>query len=89
MLARFFAAIPSVPFDDTCARHYGLIRADLARSGTLIGPNDLFIAATARAHDLTVVTRNTREPGRIVGLRVSDWAAEEPTPRGGRGATPR
>ena len=49
LLARFFAAIPSVPFDDTCAQHYGLIRADLARSGTLIGPNDLFVAATARS----------------------------------------
>lgn len=73
LLDRFFEAISSVPFDDLCAEHCGMIRADLARSGTPIGPNDLLIAATARAHDLTVITRNTREFGRVVGLRVADW----------------
>ena len=76
LLARFFSAIPSTPFDDACAQHYGLIRADLARSGNLIGPNDLLIAATARAHDLTLVTHNKKEFGRVVGLRVADWEGE-------------
>ena len=73
LLELFLAPLRSLSFDDRCAEHYGLIRADLARAATPIGPNDLLIAATARAHDLTLVTRNTREFGRIVGLRVADW----------------
>lgn len=72
-LARFFEPFVSLPFDDSCAEHYGMIRADLAGSGRLIGPNDLMIAATARAHDLTLVTRNTDEFSRVVGLAVEDW----------------
>ena len=72
-LRRFLAPIQSLPFDDRAAEEYGLIRADLERTGTPIGPNDLLIAATARAHDCILVTRNTREFTRIVGLRVENW----------------
>jgi tRNA(fMet)-specific endonuclease VapC len=73
LLARFFEPFAVAPFDDVCAEHYGLLRADLERSGKLIGPNDMLIAATARAHDAVLVTANTREFQRIVGLRVLDW----------------
>ena len=73
LLGRFFSTFGSLPFDDLCAEHYGPIRADLAMSGTLIGPNDLLIAATARAQDLTVVTHNTREFSRVIGLKTEDW----------------
>ena len=38
-----------------------------------IGHNDLFIAATALAHDLTLVTHNVREFGRVPRLRIEDW----------------
>jgi predicted nucleic acid-binding protein len=62
-----------LPFDDRCAGGAGLIRLDLERSGRPIGPNDLLIAATARAHDLVLVTANTREFARVPGLRVDDW----------------
>lgn len=77
LLRRFFAPLVSLPFDDRCADEAGLIRLDLERSGRPIGPNDLLIAATARAHDLVLVTRNTREFDRVPGLRVEDW--ESPT----------
>ncbi len=73
LLKRFFGPFASLPFDDRCAEHYGLIRADLAKQGDPIGPNDLLIAAMARAHDLTLVTHNTREFSRVLGLRVVDW----------------
>ncbi|MFC1708284.1 type II toxin-antitoxin system VapC family toxin, partial [Planctomycetota bacterium] len=72
-LERFFAPLVSLPFDDDCAHQYGLLRADLARSGRPIGANDLMIAAIARRHDLTVVTHNVGEFSRVVGLRVEDW----------------
>lgn len=75
-LARFFAAFESLPFDDAAAEHAGAIRAELAAIGRPVGPNDLLIAATARARDLTLVTANTREFQRVVGLRVQDWAVD-------------
>jgi tRNA(fMet)-specific endonuclease VapC len=31
------------------------------------------IAATALQHDVTLVTHNTKEFGRVVGLRLQDW----------------
>lgn len=49
------------------------IRAELRRRGTPIGPYDLLIAGQAMARDLVVVTRNTREFGRVGGLKVEDW----------------
>jgi tRNA(fMet)-specific endonuclease VapC len=73
VLKRFFAPFPSHPFADRCAEQYGLIRADLEREGRLIGPNDLMIAAIARVHDLTLVTHNTEEFGRVAGLAIEDW----------------
>jgi len=72
-LADLFGLFISLPFDDRCAEHYGLIRADLSREGRVIGPDDLMIAATARAHDLTLVTHNVGVFSRIVGLRIDDW----------------
>lgn len=62
----------SLPFDDTAAEHYGSIRALLAGKGTPIGPNDLLIAAIARANSLTVVTHNTSEFSRVPGLNLDD-----------------
>jgi tRNA(fMet)-specific endonuclease VapC len=73
LLKRFFAPFVSLPFDDRCAEDAGLIRLDLERSGRPIGPNDLLIAATARAYDLALVTHNLREFGRVPGLRIDDW----------------
>ena len=73
LLERFFEPFGSLPFDDRCAEFYGSLRADLSARGQLIGPNDLLIAATARAHDLTLVTHNTREFSRVVGLQIVDW----------------
>jgi tRNA(fMet)-specific endonuclease VapC len=73
VLRAFLAPLHSLTFDDRSAEEYGLIRADLERKGTPIGPNDLMIAAIARAHDCVLVTRNEREFGRVVGLQLQAW----------------
>ena len=78
LLRSFFEPLVSLPFDDRCAEEYGQIRADLRRQGRPIGPNDLLIAATARAFDAILVTHNSAEFGRVAGLRLADW--EEATP---------
>ena len=51
----------------------GQIRGHLEQRGQIIGPYDLLIAGIALAHDLTVVTRNTREFERVAGLQVENW----------------
>lgn len=61
-------------FPDEAALHYAQIRAALKVSGTMIGANDLFIAAHARSLGLTLVTNNVREFGRVKGLNVENWA---------------
>ena len=84
LLSRFFAPLVSLPFDDRCADEAGLIRGELERSGTPIGPSDLLIAATARANDLVLVTHNRREFERVPGLRIDDWEAPAPMRGPGR-----
>ena len=73
VLRRFFRPLRSLAFDDRAAEEYGIIRADLERAGTPIGPNDLLIAALARSRDLTLVSFNRREFGRVAGLRLTDF----------------
>ena len=60
-------------FDDEDARTAGQIRAALERAGTPIGAYDLLIAGQAQRRGLTVVTANTGEFGRVVGLSWQDW----------------
>lgn len=64
-----------LPLDAPADAHYADIRSTLEAAGTPIGGNDLLIAAHARARQLTLVTRNTREFTRVPGLQLEDWAA--------------
>ena len=73
ILKMFFAPLHSLPFDDQCADEYGLIRSDLKTQGRVIGPNDMLIAAVARANEAVLVTHNTKEFSRISGLLLDDW----------------
>jgi tRNA(fMet)-specific endonuclease VapC len=67
----------SLPFDDRSAEFYASIRSTLATRGAPIGPNDLLIAAIARAHNLTLVTANIREFSRIEGLQIENWEDDQ------------
>jgi tRNA(fMet)-specific endonuclease VapC len=60
------------PLDVTArvARSHAVVWAQLARAGTPIGVHDLWIAATALAHDFRVMTGNVREFSRVPGLEV-------------------
>lgn len=71
----FLASLRQHPFDEACLEHYGELRARLTRSGQLIGPNDLLIAATALAHGAILVTHNVAEFSRVPGLLIEDWEA--------------
>lgn len=75
-LAALLAPLVVLPFDDDAAAVYGVVRAELERTGTPIGSMDLLIAAHALALGRTVVTDNTREFARVAGLKVENWAVE-------------
>ncbi|HAS83891.1 MAG TPA: VapC toxin family PIN domain ribonuclease, partial [Verrucomicrobia bacterium] len=69
----FLAPFELIPFDRATAREYAIVRHDLEVLGKPIGPNDLMIAATARARNLTLITHNIREFKRVTGLMIEDW----------------
>ncbi len=72
LLERF----PLLPIDLATARAHAQVWAELTAAGKMIGPNDLWLAATGLAHGLTMVTANAREFTRVPGLIVEVW--EEP-----------
>lgn len=74
-MERVLNAIEILPLEPPVDEHYADIRAALERAGTPIGPNDLLIAAQARALGLTLVTGNWREFSRVPGLSVENWLA--------------
>jgi tRNA(fMet)-specific endonuclease VapC len=73
ILDELLAPYSSLSYDSACVPHYPRIRDHLERQGRIIGGNDLMIAAIALTHDLTVVTNNCDEFGRVPGLKVEDW----------------
>ena len=72
-LTAFLRYVEVLDFRDEAAPHYARIRAQLRTSETMIGANDLFIAAHARSLGLTLVTNNTREFGRVQNLAIENW----------------
>lgn len=61
-LAQIESLFDPLPIDDAVARAYGEIAASTIRSGRKVRTRimDLLIAATARAHDLPLYTKNLR-----------------------------
>jgi len=72
-LEAFLRYVEVLDFPDEASLHYAKIRADLKTLGTMIGANDLFIAAHARSRGLMLVTNNTREFGRVRDLAIENW----------------
>jgi tRNA(fMet)-specific endonuclease VapC len=72
-LAAFLPYVQVVDLDEDVALHYAAIRADLKRRAVMIGANDLFIAAHARALGLRLVTNNTAEFERVRHLVIENW----------------
>jgi tRNA(fMet)-specific endonuclease VapC len=73
-LDEYLRHVAVLDYPEGAATHYAEIRAALMAKGTMIGANDLFIAAHARSLGLTLVTNNSREFGRVDGLQLENWA---------------
>jgi len=56
------------------AREYGRLRQRLKKKGRPIPENDIWIAAAAKAHGMTLVTRDGHFEN-VEGLKTVDWVA--------------
>ena len=68
----FAAAAASLGCDAATAQHYGRIKNDLRTKGRPIPENDIWIAAVAAQHSLTVVSRDDHF-GAVAGLSLDVW----------------
>jgi tRNA(fMet)-specific endonuclease VapC len=64
-----FTAAPVLPFDAAAAAVFDDLRAQRVRVATM----DLRIAAVALSRGLVLLTRNTRDFGRVPVLATEDW----------------
>ena len=55
---------------------FGILKANLEKSGTRLDDFDLILASCALAYNLTLVTNNEKHFKRIEGLRVANWTKE-------------
>ena len=70
---RFIGNFTIHDFDETAAKEYAIIRDALEKGGSIIGSNDLFIAAHAKALDAVLVTNNIKEFQRVSDLKLENW----------------
>src|SRR6266566_8126587 len=67
---RFLHGVTVLGITRSIAKQYARMRGELGRKGQLIDQPDLFIAATATHHKLTLVTRNLKDFERIPSLEL-------------------
>jgi len=67
-------AFEIISADSECAEIFGMLKASLKQSGTLLDDFDLIIASCAMTKNLTLVTNNTKHFSRIDGLKLTNWA---------------
>ncbi len=72
-LAKFLLPLNLINMDRSSAIEAAIIRAQLEKKGMPIGPYDLLIAGLARSRGMTLVTSNTQEFERVVGLHLENW----------------
>lgn len=63
-----------IPIDTDSTEIFGVLKAQLEKSGTPLDDFDLVIAACALSHNLTLVSNNQKHFKRIDGLRLANWA---------------
>ena len=73
IIENFLSRLQILDYGVDAAIQYGNIKAHLKKIGTLIGENDLHIAAHARSRGLILVTNNTKEFERVPALQIENW----------------
>jgi tRNA(fMet)-specific endonuclease VapC len=66
----YFQSISVLDFDSSAADCYQSIISQKIRVGT----QDLKIAAIVLSQNAVIVTRNSRDFGKVTGLQIEDWS---------------
>ena len=72
-LVQFLTPMEILSYGDEAAQEYGRLRAFLEKQGRPIGSLDMLIAAHALSLDVTLITNNEREFGRVPNLKIENW----------------
>lgn len=70
---KFLLPFEIIAFNSGAAEKYSLIRWNLEKNGTIIGPNDLILASTVIFNNGIIVTNDEREFARIPDLKTENW----------------
>jgi tRNA(fMet)-specific endonuclease VapC len=73
-LLKFISIFNVLNFDDKDAIFYGKLKSKLKKTGRLIGPLDMLLAAQSLSNDMIFVTNNISEFERVDGLKIEDWS---------------
>jgi tRNA(fMet)-specific endonuclease VapC len=73
-VSAFLGAFVLVWPTETTLLRYAELYVRLRKANAMIGPIDLWVAATAAEWDVPLLTRNAREFERVKGLRVERYA---------------
>jgi tRNA(fMet)-specific endonuclease VapC len=71
-IKNLLVAVVLLPLGEATAEHYGQIRAALAKAGTPIPENDIWIAAVAREYQLPLAARDIHFD-LVPGLQLLRW----------------
>ena len=69
----FIKHLSVIEWNKNAAEHYGIIRTNLKKKGTLIGAMDMMIAAHARSRKSILVTNNQNHFRRVKSLNIDNW----------------
>lgn len=64
-----------LPLTDEVAKKAAEVYAELRKKGKTIGHNDILIASTAMANNMTLITNNEKHFKDIEGLDMDNWSA--------------
>jgi tRNA(fMet)-specific endonuclease VapC len=68
-----YTSVPILPYDEAAASWHATERARLVQLGLTPAFSDSQIAAVAKIHDLTLITRNVKDFSQFEGLHVESW----------------
>jgi tRNA(fMet)-specific endonuclease VapC len=70
---KFFDVFTVLPWTKKSSELFGLIKANLEKSGNLIDDFDIAVASIAMSHEAEVLTANLVHFTRVNGLKCSYW----------------
>ncbi len=73
-MIEFLSIFEILPFEQSNTQAFGIIKADLKKSGNLIGSVDALLAAQAILRNFTFITNNAKEFKSIKNLKMDDWS---------------